>query len=50
MSTPTPDVPDFHLPHDVDHHTPSVLHSRRRILTGAVALTGAAYAASGEGA
>jgi protocatechuate 3,4-dioxygenase, beta subunit len=44
MRTPTPSVPDFHLPHDTHHHAPIVLLSRRRLLTGAAALTGVAIA------
>lgn len=44
MHTPTPNLPDFHLHGEADHHTPVIRVSRRRILTSAAALTGAAFA------
>lgn len=42
MRTPTPNLPDLHG--EADHHAPVLQISRRRILTSAAALTGAAFA------
>jgi protocatechuate 3,4-dioxygenase beta subunit len=44
MRTPTPNLPDFHLHGEDHHHAPVVKVSRRNILTGVAALTGAAFA------
>ncbi len=44
MRTPTPNLPDFHLHGEDEHHAPVLQTSRRSILTGAAALTGAAFA------
>lgn len=44
MRAPTPNLPDFHLHGEEHHHTPLLQVSRRNILTGVAALTGAAFA------
>lgn len=41
MRTPTPNLPDFHLHGEAEHPSPQL--TRRRILSGAAALTGLAF-------
>jgi protocatechuate 3,4-dioxygenase beta subunit len=50
MLAPTPYVPDFHLNGHDDHAAPIAHVSRRRILTGAAAMTGAVLAGGPLGA
>ncbi|MBL8520084.1 MAG: hypothetical protein JNK75_05365, partial [Betaproteobacteria bacterium] len=50
MRTPTPNIPDFHLHGHDDHHVPHAQVLRRKILTGAAVVAGAAFAGGPLGA
>ncbi|HEX4859072.1 MAG TPA: protocatechuate 3,4-dioxygenase [Usitatibacteraceae bacterium] len=50
MRAPTPFIPDVHLHGEAGHHTPAAGISRRRIISGAATVAGAAFVAGPLGA